>query len=59
LAFCAMAASNRDPYANDHKGYLGKEYDFNVVAGRVKGLVHDILEYQKQLEECERKNGLL
>jgi RHS repeat-associated protein len=47
----------RDPYSNDAKGLLGNEYDESVIAGRVKGLVHDILEYKKQLEECERMHG--
>jgi len=47
-----------DPYANDDKNYLGKGRDSSVIAGRVKGLVHDILLYQKQLEECEREHGL-
>ncbi|HEY2495483.1 MAG TPA: RHS repeat-associated core domain-containing protein [Candidatus Angelobacter sp.] len=49
-------ASN--PYVEDNLGILGRGYDGRIIAGRVKGLVHDILLYQKQLEECERKNGL-
>jgi RHS repeat-associated protein len=47
-----------NPYAQDNKNILGKGYDDTIIAGRVKGLVHDIIEYQKQLEECERRNGM-
>jgi hypothetical protein len=47
-----------DPYANDNKRILGQGYDDSIIAGRVRGLVHDILLYQKQLEECERIHGL-
>jgi len=47
-----------DPYANDNKGFLGKGRDFDIIAGRVKSLIRQINDLRKQLEECERKNGL-
>jgi RHS repeat-associated protein len=53
-----LAAYASNPYSNDNRGILGKGYDDRIIAGRVKHLVQEILELQKQLEECERKNGL-
>jgi hypothetical protein len=47
-----------DPYAFDNLGILKKGYDQRIIAGRVRHLVQEILEFQKQLEECERKHGL-
>jgi RHS repeat-associated protein len=47
-----------DPYGNDNKSILGKGRDFEIIAGRVKSLIKQINDLKKQLEECERENGL-
>jgi RHS repeat-associated protein len=52
-----LAAYAANPHALDNLGILGKGFDDQIIAGRVKHLVHEILEFQKQLEECERLNG--
>jgi len=52
-----LAAYAGNPYAYDNLGILGKGYDDQIIAGRVKHLVQEILELQKLLEECERLNG--
>ncbi len=52
-----LAAYASNPYANDNRSILGRGYDEQIIAGRVKHLVQEILELQKQLEECERLNG--
>jgi hypothetical protein len=57
LAEPDLVAYANNPYANDNLGVLGKWYDDRIIAGRVKHLVQEILELQKQLEECERING--
>jgi RHS repeat-associated protein len=53
-----LAAYASNPYASDNLGILGRGYDDRIIAGRVKHLVQEILELQKQLEECEHLNGL-
>jgi RHS repeat-associated protein len=52
-----LAAYASNPYANDNRSILGQGYDDSIIAGRIKHLVHEIQELQKQLEECERLNG--
>ena len=39
-----------------HQGILGRGYDATIIAGRVKHLVHEILDFKKP-EECERLHG--
>ena len=53
-----FATRPNDPYAHDNKGFLGKGRDDVVIIGRVRSLINQIKDLQKQLEECERKNGL-
>ena len=53
-----LAAYAGNPYAYDNRNILGRGYDDPIIAGRVKHLVEEILELAKQLEECERANGI-
>ena len=52
-----VAAYAGNPYAYDNRNILGRGYDDQIIAGRVKHLVQEIIELAKQLEECERANG--
>ena len=54
-----------DPDGNDHRGLFklpkviaNPALRDNIIDGRLKGLKHDLDEYLKQLEACEKKNGL-
>lgn len=53
-----LVAYASNPYANDNKAFLGHGCDGQIIAGRVKKLVNQILNLQKLLEEWERRNGL-
>jgi RHS repeat-associated protein len=47
-----------DPCKYDNNCFLGKGYDQQVIAGRIKRLKRQIENFRKQVEECEAKNGL-
>ena len=48
----------RNPHAFDNQGLLGKGYDKEVIQGRMWSLARQITNFQRLLEECERKHGL-
>jgi RHS repeat-associated protein len=46
-----------NPVAGDNKGFLGQGRDAQVIAGRIRELQKQIANFQKLLEECERKSN--
>jgi len=41
----------------DNLGLLGRGYDSQVIAGRIRSPQNQIDNFRRQLEECERKSG--
>lgn len=51
----------RDPYSMDNKGFLQNatpDRAERIFTGRINNLLGQIENFKRQLEECERKNGL-
>jgi RHS repeat-associated protein len=53
-----LADYMRDPSGSDNLGILGQGRDPQIIAGRIRSLQRQIDNFKKQLEECERKNGM-
>ncbi len=48
----------RDPKQFDNQGLLGKGRDEVIIRGRVSKLLRQIKDFEEQLAECEKRNGM-